>query len=167
MLTRSIRGRLRRTLPVTKYLSSAGFGVAILAAQCGSSAAQASEKPRQRRNRSVTRRSVKPSTRDCCPASPVKFRNGITPTAMLGGTQGHCGNDSSVRGMPRFRDNGFSGMSEPLTSIDTCRALWKECQESFSGRDEVRGRVPGFADPARQGSKHPAHLTQLNRRWRL
>src|SRR6516162_6318434 len=112
MLTRSIRGPRCMTLPVTKYLGSVGFSVAILVFPCHSSAAQVIERHRQRQNSSVTRRSVMPSTRDCCPASPVKFRNGTTPTAMLGGTQGHGGNDfsdSSARRLPALSGNGFLG----------------------------------------------------------
>jgi hypothetical protein len=109
---------------------------------------------------------VKPSTRDCCPASPVKFRNGTTPTAMLGSTPGHRGNDfpdSAVRWMSRLRDNGFSGMSEPLTSIDTCKALWGECQESFSGSGEVRGRAALFASIQPCGSPDAAHIALFPR----
>src|SRR5262245_63126279 len=95
MLTRSIPWRLPRwILPETTYLSSDEFGGARLGVQRGPRAIQANEKPRQRRKRSVTRRSVKPSTRHCCLVSPVRLRNGATATAMLGSRQGQRGGDS-------------------------------------------------------------------------
>src|ERR1700756_4148765 len=117
MLTRSIPWVLPRwMLPDITYLNSDEFGGAMLAVQYRSPAIQANEKLRQCRNRSVTRRSVKPSTRHCCPGSPVRLRNGAMAMAMLGSRQGHCGRDfpgSPDCWVPRVGDNRRS---------DTCDA---------------------------------------------
>src|ERR1700719_3461085 len=111
MLARSVPRELPCwILPDTTYLSSEGFGDERFGLQRRSTGSQENEKPRQWRNRSVRRRSVKPSTRHCCSGLPVRLRNGATATAMLGSRQGHCGSDfrdSSDRWVPCFDDNGW------------------------------------------------------------
>ena len=56
-----------------------------------SSATRASASPRPWCRRSVTRSSVKASTRYCWRWSPVRLRTGATATAIFGSTQGHSG----------------------------------------------------------------------------
>src|SRR5215471_18809868 len=66
------------------------FGRASAIAQRGSFVFQRfSESARLCWRRSVTRSSVKASTKYCWSGSPVKFRKGATATEMLGSRQGH------------------------------------------------------------------------------
>jgi hypothetical protein len=53
-----------------------------------------SEKPRPRRVRSAARSLANASKRFCWSLSPVRLRNGVTPTAMLDSRHGH---DIAVR----------------------------------------------------------------------
>src|SRR6516164_2478599 len=94
MLARSIPwGPPRWTLPETTYLSSDGFGIERFEVQRRSPGSQANEKPRQRRNSSMTRWWVRSSTRICCLGSPVRLRKGATATAVLGRRHDHWGGD--------------------------------------------------------------------------
>jgi len=96
-LMRSIPGVPRWALPVTKYLTSAsGCSVGL----AGSLARRRSEKPRPWWVRSAARLLVNASKRFSCSVSPVRFRNGATPTAMLDSKHRHGIASRSVFGAP-------------------------------------------------------------------
>jgi hypothetical protein len=110
--------------PINHVAELRWFRGGRFSAQRRSSATQAIERPRQCRNRSVTRRSVKPSTRSCLSASPVRLRNGTTPTTMSGSRHGHRGHDfpalgSADRWWPCLGDNGYGtdASDRPLISL--------------------------------------------------
>src|SRR6516164_7360568 len=88
MLTRNRPGLLRWALPVTTYSKPRSASPAGLPKSRRSSAIGLSDSPRPWRNRSVTRSSVKASTRYCCSGSPVRLRSGATATPMLDNRQG-------------------------------------------------------------------------------
>src|SRR5438067_12665436 len=96
-LMRSIPGLARWALPVTKYLTSDAGPSARLA---GSLARRRSEKPRPCQVRPAARSLVNVSKRFCWAVSPVRLRNGATPTAMLDSRHGHGNTARSAFGAP-------------------------------------------------------------------
>jgi len=159
MLARSIPWELPCwILPETTYLSSGGFGGERLSAQARSPGSQENEKPRQRRNNSVTKRSVKLSTRNCCLRSPVRLRVGAMATAMLGSRHGHCGCDS-----PGFRDRSaaclgalpWSGIYDASTIMSCAHLIRVKRQNRVKYKQSLR-RVR--FSPARPGAMARASL---------
>jgi hypothetical protein len=162
MLDRSIPWELPCwILPETTYLSSDGFGGERLSAQARSPGSQQNEKPRQRRNNSVTRRSVKLSTKKFRMRSPVRLRVGATATAMLGNRHGHCGCDlvsPPDRCAARLVGSPWSGIYNAST-IMSCAYLI-----SIKRQNRVKYRQPlgGVQfSPARPGAMAGASLNLL------
>src|SRR5947209_1767522 len=151
ILMRNTPGMPRWALPVTRYLTSDSGPSARLA---GSLARRRSEKPRPCHVGSAARSLVNVSKRFCWSVSPVRLRNGATPTAMLDSRHGHGIAARSAFGAPNRSPSRRNDRAGAYRGATACRAA----QEFV-----VRGRI--FRRLMDENSVRHAESANLLEKW--
>ena len=144
----SVIRTLMRSIPGLAALGAARYkifnvGSGRSAGLAGSSAKRRSEKPRPCRVRSAARSLVNASKRFSWSASPVRLRNGATPTAMLDSKQRHGIAARSAFGAPNAPPSrrGDDRAGAYRGAVVCCAAREFFVEEGFSTahrRDSVR-----------------------------